>query len=386
MGNRAPRLLAVIVIILLNAIPAVSAADNSWANADARLKFKQTVMAIYNTYHPLYFAIGLEVNTYYQYHPDDFANFVSLYTECYDAIRASPGGSSTAVYPVFQLERMQGIGTAVGYSGVAQWAILDQFGGKIDLLVFTTYPEVEYATPADIPSDYYTGIYASVPGALQSRKIAFSEIGWNSDNLISVTGTSNSYLSQVAFIDRFAVLVNPLKDAGQVEFVVWAYMHDTIATGTFDPFRTIGLKDCHGDPKGPANDVWNEWKSFGNIEESSFKIGIGPIPRNFPGSSAADWMDMYTQVPDVATLLLAQTEWYDTPDQAGEIPQLFPALNAAYSIHHAQLVYGINFFTQDGNPLIPSLVVNTTVAPATSTASAPVNITLLKFWFGESDD
>jgi hypothetical protein len=319
---------------------------NNWTNQRARKLYKQTALRICDTYHPDYLALAIEVNTYYQHDPDDFDRFVDLYKDIYDTIKANPGYANTKVFVTFQLEKMKGLGTAVGYPGTPQWSILDKFDGKLDLVVFTTYPEVEYATPADIPVGYYSGIYVDLPANLSTKKLAFSEMGWNSEDLILVTGSNNTEASQVAFTQKFAIDVSALDTSGDIEFATWAFMHDYRNTGTYDPFRTIGLLTSVGVQK-TAYLTWKNYKGTVNM-----KIGIGPVPANFPGSTAADWLAMYQTVPDLADLILEQTDWRDSPETAGEIPALFADMHYAKTYHQAEGIYGINFFRLDNGEAI----------------------------------
>ncbi len=326
---------------------------NDWANENVKAKYRLTALNICDAFSPEYLGLAIEVNTYYQYHEKDFGRFVEFYTDLYNDIKNNSNCSSTKIFVTFQLEKMKGIGTAVKYSGVAQWEILEMFDGKLDLLVFTTYPEVEFSAPADIPENYYSSIYDNVPPNLLNNKLAFTEMGWNSENLISVTGSNNSFQSQADFISRFAVITDTLKNNQKIEFSAWAFMHDFKNTGSYDPFRTIGLQDSTGNAKDVNNTVWNTWTAY--KDHVSYRLGIGPIPCNFPGSSSSDWIDMYQQVDTIAELVLAQTEWKDNNGSAGQIPQFFNDLNFAKinNFHNADFIYGINFFNlADGTPLL----------------------------------
>ncbi len=343
----------VIIVFMLNIFIFASPSEaawpiikNDWTNKTAKLKYKQVAIKICDSFNPEYLALAIEANTYYLKHPKDFEHFITLYKDIYDTIKTNPNYSRTKVFVTFQLENMKGLGTAVGLPGKPQWEILNMFDGKLDLLAFTSYPEVEYSTPEEMPADYYSDIYNNIPANLQDKKIAFSGIGWNSENLIPVTGGKNSYRTQVYFIDRFAHLINSLKDSGKIEFVAWTMMHDLKDTDDFHPMRTVGLRNSLGKPKDVNDSVWKMWHSFYQFQSPAFKVGIGPIPPNFPGSYATDWLDMYKKVPTIASLILAQTDWYDYPKKAGEIPRFFNDLKSAKFFHQVDCIYSINFFNQ----------------------------------------
>ena len=54
-----------------------------------------------------------------------------------------------------------------------------------------------------------------------------------------------------------------------------------------------------------------------------FSMGVaGIIPRNFPNSSADDWLNLYDTLAETGELLGVYTNWTDSPETAGEIPQV----------------------------------------------------------------
>lgn len=319
--------------------------SGTWANGEMIAQYRQVAVNICQAFQPDYLALAIEVNAYFARDEADFDRFIAAYLSIYDSLKGTPGCSQSHIYVTFQLERMKGIGASVGYSGKPQWGILAKFGAKLDLLAFTTYPEVEYSSPEHIPADYYKDILNQLPQELKSTPIVFQEMGWNSNNPISTTGSHNTFQTQVDFIKRFALLTAGLRDSGRIEFVAWAFMHDMRPTGAFDPFRSIGLRDSSGNPKGPDDNVWQAWRSFRQESVGNIEFGIGPIPRGFPGSQTADWLDMFQKVPEVASLLLAQTNWRDSVEKTGQIPQLFLDFAAARVYHQAECVYAINFFS-----------------------------------------
>lgn len=52
-----------------------------------------------------------------------------------------------------------------------------------------------------------------------------------------------------------------------------------------------------------------------------FLMGVaGLIPRNFPNSSADDWLNLYETLPETGELLGVYTNWADSSETAGQIP------------------------------------------------------------------
>lgn len=209
-------------------------ASNDWTNASAIAKYREVALGICEKFRPQYLGLGVEVNTYWQYHPDDFARFVQVYRDLYDDIKARY--PQTKLFVTFQLEKMKGLGgKTFGTSIPSHWQLLDLFGDKLDLVVFTSYPEVEFSRPSDIPGDYYGEILLHT-----RKKIAFSEIGWSSNN--------GSEADQDAFIARFLQTAPSLDP----EFVDWSLMHDSKGSG---PLTTVGLRSNDG----AAKSAWNAW-------------------------------------------------------------------------------------------------------------------------------
>ncbi len=225
--------------------------SNDWTNNDAKQKYLEVALAICNAYQPQYLALGIEVNTYYSYHSDDsgdFDRFVEVYKGMYDSIKSQY--PATKVFVTFQLEEMKGLGKAVGFPGTPQWHLLNKFAGKLDLIAFTTYPEVEYNSPDEIPVGYYSEIkhYSTLP-------VAFTEIGWSSANGFTGLETDKeSTVNQTRFITKFKDLIM----GTNVEMVNWAFMHDMPDTG---PLTKIGLRTSTGEAK-PS---WYQWIKLKNL-------------------------------------------------------------------------------------------------------------------------
>jgi hypothetical protein len=200
-------------------------------------------------YHPRYFCIGNEVDTYYwNCSQEDFDNYVSLVSETYDGIKAvSP---ETRVFIVFRLD------TIDSYNG---WFLIEKFNkDKIDLFGFTSYPYMlgypgpaRYEKPGDMPSDYYTRIM----NYTGDKPIAFSEIGWTSSALLR----GGSEQEQVEFL--LWLLENTRNMP--LEIVNWLCLHDirTVEEETDSkavPNDFVGLKYKNGTEKA----IWSYWQAL----------------------------------------------------------------------------------------------------------------------------
>lgn len=217
---------------------------NDWSNPAAQEEYQRTALAIASRYHPPYFALALEVNEYALAHPADFERFLDFYLApggLYDCVKSvSP---RTKVFVTFQLELMKGLG-GWGFPVHPHWDLIARFGGKLDLLAFTTYPQLDagVATPEAIPARYYGEIrdHSALP-------IAFVEIGWS-------TVSSAEQAAQARFVPCFLALAQDL----QPLFVNWVFMHDIHAPGGDRPLDYTGLRTFQGEPKL----AWRTWKGL----------------------------------------------------------------------------------------------------------------------------
>ena len=192
---------------------------------------------------PRFLGLGVEIDTQWRTHPDDFDQFVALFAAVTEAVHtASP---STMVFPTFQLERLSGMQGGL-FGGAndpaqAQWGLIDRFPDA-DIIGFTTYPGLVFATPDEIPDDYYSRL----GGIAGGRPIVFTEMGWQAGGELGAwSGTPQL---QARFVERFADLIADTS----VAFYVWSFLYDQ-AVG--EPFATMGLIGADGIPR-PAWEVW----------------------------------------------------------------------------------------------------------------------------------
>jgi hypothetical protein len=193
--------------------------------------------------HPVYLGLGVEIDTQWRTHPEDFDRFVDLFSAVADAIHeASP---DTIVFTAFQLERLSGMqgGMFGGENDPANaaWDLIDRFPGA-DAIGFTTYPGLAFADPADIPDEYYAEAAAHAGG----RPIVFTEMGWQAGGAFAEW--SGSEERQAAFLARFDELTSGV----DVGFACWSFLYDQDAPG---PFASMGLFRADGTPR-PAWDAW----------------------------------------------------------------------------------------------------------------------------------
>ncbi len=207
--------------------------------ADRQL-FLDGVTAYVKQWQPPYLGIGIEVNTLYEQHPADFDAFVALFNEAVPAIKAASPG--TRVFTCFQLEKMKGYTLWQNDPPDpprAEWDLVGRFNA--DLVAFTTYPDLVFKDPSELPDDYYTSLAAHV-----DRPVIFTEIGWHA--AASPAGWESSGAEQAAFLSKFLVLTAPLR----CPLLIWSFLYDQ---DTIAPFDSMGLYAPDGTAR-PAAALW----------------------------------------------------------------------------------------------------------------------------------
>ncbi|HVP93347.1 MAG TPA: hypothetical protein VMS94_06380 [Acidobacteriota bacterium] len=235
--------------VILEIPPYMNSTTTNLGTSELRQLWIEQAVNISRDYHPKYFCLGNEIDTYYwNCSQGDFDNYVSLVGETYDGIKAvSP---STRVFVVFRLD------TIDSYDG---WFLIKKFNkDKIDLFGFTSYPYMLgypgvplYEKPSDMPFDYYTRIMNYTEG----KPIVFSEIGWTSSELLR----GGSEQEQVEFLLWFLEHTKGMP----LEIVSWLCLHDLrTVEEEIDPNAMpsdyVGLKYKNGTEKA----IWAYWQTL----------------------------------------------------------------------------------------------------------------------------
>jgi hypothetical protein len=196
-------------------------------------------------YRPKYLALGVEVNSYQQQHPEDFERFVIVYHRAYDAVKAlSP---DTLVFPTFQFEELQGL-LPVSDPRQPQWNLVSRFEPRLDMVAVSSFPNLVYEDPQLIPPSYY----AQIP-SYTDHPIALSALGYASEPAPGGSASGATEEKQAQFLQR------TLDTAAQLQFqtIVWFVGQDPTfeSDAGFEAFRRTGLARENGTDK-PAWAVW----------------------------------------------------------------------------------------------------------------------------------
>jgi hypothetical protein len=247
--------------VILQVPPYMNSTTTNLGTLELRQLWIEQAVNISRDYHPRYFCIGNEIDTYYwNCSHEDFDNYVSLVAETYDGIKAA--SPNTMVFVVFRLD------TIDSYNG---WFLIEKFDkDKIDLFGFTSYPYMLgypgaawYENPSDMPSYYYTRIM----NYTGDKPIVFSEIGWTSSERLR----GGSEQEQVEFLLWFLEHTKEMP----LEIVSWLCLHDlrTVEEETnpnAKPNDFVGLRYKNGTEKA----IWVYWQALYAI---SYPIPEFPI-------------------------------------------------------------------------------------------------------------
>lgn len=227
---------------------------NDWSNEEAAALFVQMARSYASAYHPPVMFLGNESDLYFDLDAEDYLRWVNVYNRVYDAVKdASP---DTEVGPVFQYERMAGIGVLAGMD-TPLWGALDAHDpSRVDLVGLTVYPFFAYSSPDQIPADYFAPLDPHRGGA----PIAITESGWPAeagDDRPPPWDTSEQ--SQVAYVEALQRML-----AGRgVRVVTWLYLHPLQRAGgpagpAYNIFHSISLRR----EDGTARPVYDAWRNF----------------------------------------------------------------------------------------------------------------------------
>lgn len=227
---------------------------NDWTNQEAGDLFVEMTRTFASGHHPPIMFLGNESDHYFDVNPQDYLRWVAVYDRAYGAIKGvSP---ETEVGPVFQYERLAGIGDLAGMDEPS-WGALDAHDlSRVDLIGLTLYPFFSYTTPDQIPADYLAPLDAhrgDVP-------IAITESGWPAEEgqgLELPWETSEAH--QVAYVDAMRRML-----AGRgARIVTWLYLHplllgDGPPDDAWNVFHSLSLRR----EDGAVRPVYETWRDF----------------------------------------------------------------------------------------------------------------------------
>lgn len=212
------------------------------------LLYVQYVKAFAARYRPPIMALGVELNTAYDFSPTYYANFAGVFSQVRDSIRSvSP---YTKVGVDFLWETMLGYHGGL-FGGVndtsdTQFDLIEDFP-TADFIGFNSYPSLIFADPDSIPDNHYARI-----AEVTSKPVGFFECGWHSG--ATIPGWESSEAEQARFVTAFFASTQSLEPFA----VIWSFLFDQQIT---EPFATMGLWDRVSNSPKAAWTVWMEAES-----------------------------------------------------------------------------------------------------------------------------
>ena len=230
--------------------------EPSFADERIRAAYKNFAVRLAREFEPEYLGLGSEINTYLATHPHDAANFVSLYRETYDAIKAE--FPDMKVFLTFQWDHLvhpeaYGLPPTQG----VDWRMIEQFEPRLDVWAISSYP-CFYFRNRPIPADYYR------PLAQRSDKpLAVAEGGCSSETVAGVPGSPADQIRYLQAIDRqlgprldfwIYLLYNDLDPDSYRQATGSDFSDENLQTLNY--FAKMGLVDTQGRPKASLR-VWD---------------------------------------------------------------------------------------------------------------------------------
>jgi len=237
--------------------------DATFATPEVRQAFRNFTLRVLREIHPGYLGLASEINTYADAHPEDFANFLSLYRETYAAIKAE--APATQVFATFQWEDLNNLipGASEGRAPYSiNWDQVEAFEPELDVWVISSYPFVVFPSADEIPDDYYVPLLTRT-----DKPLAVGEGGFTSRPIGPFSGTPEDQVGYLEALhgqigERLAIWIylllsdfdpdeyaQAMRDQGRAEV-------DIEALGMFS---AVGLRQSDGTGKS-ALAVWDAYR------------------------------------------------------------------------------------------------------------------------------
>lgn len=246
--------------------------EASFKNPNVRTAYKNFALWIVRQFHPRYLGLASEINTYMDAHPDDASNFISLYNEIYQAVKAE--APDTKILVTFQWEDLNNLipSAAEGRQPYqTDWNEIEAFEPNLDLWVISSYPFAVFKSGADIPADYYTPLLTRTLRLAQggaSKPLAVAEGGFTSRPVGPFSGTPED---QVAYLNAIHNQIGSrltfwvyliLEDFNLDSYSKYMKSQGVGATdvNTLGMFASVGLANSDGTSK-PALDLWDSFRT-----------------------------------------------------------------------------------------------------------------------------
>lgn len=238
--------------------------DAEFANPDVRAAFTNFTLWIVRELQPRYLGLASEINTYLDNHPDDVGNYMSLYAETYDLVKAE--APDTQVFVTFQWDDLNNMFAPAAEGREAydtNWDQVEAFEPRLDLWVISSYPYFVFPTGAEIPGDYYTPLLTRT-----DKPLAVAEGGWSSQPIGPAPGDTQSQVDYLQAIhdqlgERLSFWVYLILNDLNMDSIGAAMQEQGMSerdAETLGFFVNTGLREWDGSPK-PALEIWDGFRA-----------------------------------------------------------------------------------------------------------------------------
>jgi len=226
---------------------------NSWANEEAAALYVTMVSEVAAAFRPPFVFLGNESDLYFTDDPEDYGRWIAVYDEAYDAIKAA--SPETLVGPVFQYERIAGIGVLAGWDQPAWGALTAHDLDRVDVFGLTVYPFFAHATPELVPATYLDRLLPYIG----DTPIAITETGWPAEFTDGFTAPwEASEAHQVRFLEE----LDRVLEGWDTRLVNWLFLHPPVppvgggsSSLDWSLFHSLSLRRASGE-KRPVYDAW----------------------------------------------------------------------------------------------------------------------------------
>jgi hypothetical protein len=238
--------------------------EPSFANPDVRAAFTNYTLWLVHEFHPRYLGLASEINTYMDAHPEDAANYISLYHSVYTLVKAE--APETQIFVTFQWEDLNNLFSMAAEGRQpfdTNWDQIEAFEPNLDLWVISSYPFAVFESGADIPPDYYTPLLSRT-----SKPLAVAEGGFTSLPTPPFPGNEQSQVDYLNAIhnqlggERLDFWVYLLLNDFNLDSYAKMMRKDGLSddnVNTLGMFASVGLRQFDGTPK-PALQVWDSFR------------------------------------------------------------------------------------------------------------------------------
>jgi hypothetical protein len=239
--------------------------EPSFANPDVRTTFTNYTLWLVREFHPQYLGLASEINTYLDAHPDDAANYISLYHSVYALVKAE--APETQVFVTFQWEDLNNLWEVAAEGRTAydtNWDQVEAFEPNLDVWAISSYPFAAFPSGADIPADYYTPLLSRT-----SKPLAVAEGGFTSRANPPFPGDEGSQVDYLNAIheqlggERLKFWVYLLLNDFDMDSYAKMMRQQGLSEGNITSlgmFESVGLREFDGNPK-PAMQVWDGFRN-----------------------------------------------------------------------------------------------------------------------------